>query len=783
MAATAPAPDTTAEDGAVQATPDYTQRVTTLAEQLLREWERAQLRKAPVERRTSTELWRDARKEAASQVRRQIVAEKTKEFGRAVVTNVHAEVASVVHRNRRQLAPWLLAAPFAAVGEVANLATQYGNGQPIGLSALCAASATGASILAWRKKIAQRTPAKFAKKVKAGLGLGCAFTAGMPLVGGAGVWGMWLAALAGTAWLGLGWWREHDVPIPLSPELAGLEVADLADSTGAAGQHEPTVAQRAFAEQLVADWGTYVAGQGTLPGSTLSHPRHIEYGWTFWLHLVRGKQTIEDARTAKTKFAAALNLNANSVSIDHQKNGRDLSTVVLTVITSEVTNTYDGPRIIREGENIYIEIGPYQDGLGAERFHVLAGQLTAAQLAAGERPRGSMNGGFVLGTKGSGKSRLMEAIADGLRELGIVVCYLDPQCGKSSPALMAEADWPLSGVHGIGGAYSNVVDLWKAIKVVNELRSAEGAAAGDQGFQHTRQRPAIMVMIDECHGVFQAENPATGSSFGADFADLDREMRKNGIGLFGASQSITQDTFGTGNKAAVLRDGMCAVNVYLMSYGGKNLGLAPGYDGQPAAALPTNLGYGFNPKGERPHARWQARYTSDFQPWLAAKPKSVLDERAQKRIGDTYLKRFEKFDADLSAAQAWLDALDAHEGDASALPSFGQQSENTPASTPGRGGSVTTLLSPAQRRAQAAGVQTTAAPAPPPEPAEPSEVQQALTETEQRVLDILRTSPQSPTTLAAELAVSPQAAGRHLRNLAAKDQALKLPDGRYEVLD
>lgn len=792
---TATAPDTSAADGAVDTTPGYADRVAALAEKFHKNLVKGERKKRPADRAKDKDLWSEARKAAAAEVRRQMVKETAGRIARNAATTVYAEVKSVAHRNRRQLAPWQLASPYALLGEVMNLIAEYGHGSPIGMALVCAVVTTLVSFVLWRKKITKRTSARFAPKVQAGMSLACIWTALMPLIHGPAEWGMWLAWLASTAWLSLSWWREHDHPIPLPADLADLdvtEVADLPDSTGdTARTSEPTAAQLAFADQLLADWIEFVVGQGTLPGSTLTDPTHIEYGWTFLLHLVRGKQTINDVRAAKAKIAAALNIEEDTISVDRLPASRDQSTVVLTVVTDPVTNTYDGPRIVREGENIYIEIGPYEDGIGAERFHVLAGQLTAAQLAAGEKPRGSMNGGFVLGTKGSGKSRLMEEIADGLRELGIELWYLDPQMGKSSPALMAEADWPLAGMHGTGGSFSNVADLWKAVKAVNRLRSNEGAAAGDQGFQHTRKRPSIMVMIDECHGVFQAENPLTGNSFGADFADEDREMRKNGLALFGASQSITQDTFGTGNKAAVLRDGMCAVNVYVMSYGGKNLGLVPGYDQQPAASLPTNRGYGYSPKGERAHTRWQARYTENFQPWLSANPKATLDERAQKVIGDTYLKRFEKYEADSATAQALLDDIDARDGDASDL--LDQQVKASKDTKPATGGgAVVALMSPAQRRMHAAGVQapatTSTAPAPPtapsgpastaPEPAADQDLA-ALTDTERQVLDIVKDTPHNPTSLGKYLGITSQSAGQHLRNLAAKGWAARMDDGRY----
>ncbi|MBO0874513.1 MAG: hypothetical protein J2P19_14070 [Pseudonocardia sp.] len=770
---TAKTPDATADAGAVDAAAALAKRVDELAEQLHRDLVREQKRKHRSERVSDKELWKQALATATVQARAERVKARVKAAAADTVTSVYADVRAALHRNRRQLVPWQTAAPYALAGETANLLATYGSGSPVGICALCAAAGAGGGVLAWHKKLAKRTPAKFAAKAQAGLALLAGWTAGMPLVSGTGQAGMWLGLVGGSAYMSLSWWRAHDHPIPLPDDLAA--VAEPGPVTGKPVTAEPVTAEQvAFAERVMADWVAYVAGQGTLPGSKLTNPQPVEYGWTWLLHLVRGKQKLDDVRAAKPSIAAALNVDRERLSID---TGPDHTQAQITIITEEVTNAYDGPRVVCDGGDVFIEIGPYEDGLGAERFHVLSGQLNQAQLAAGERPRGSMNGGFALGTKGSGKSRLLEELAVGLRELGIEIWYLDPQRGKSSPALMAEADWPLSGLHGSQrGAYSNVVDLWKAVKALNELRSAEGAAAGDQGFQHTRRRPGVMVKIDECHGVFGAENPETGNSFGEDFADLDREMRKNGIGMVGASQSITQDTFGRGNKAAVLRDGMCAVNVFVMSYGGKNLGLVPGYDGQPAASLPSHRGYGYNPKGERPHVRWQARYTPDFQPWLARYPKATLDARAQKRIGKTYLNRFDKYEADQAAAQAFLDDIDACEGDASGLPGFGQRTDDHQHTA--SGGVVLALLSPYQRRLRAAGMSTG-----------PTEldteldtevaVEGELTGTEQRVLDILRTASQSPTTLASHLGVTPQAAGRHLRNLASKRYAAKLEDGRY----
>ncbi|MFH4333669.1 hypothetical protein WAJ64_22460, partial [Acinetobacter baumannii] len=82
--------------------------------------------------------------------------------------------------------PWKIATPYAAVGEAAYLLAEYGSGSPIGISALCAATTAGASLIAWRKKLQAKTPAKFTERLKASLAMLCGWTTAMPLVHGTG---------------------------------------------------------------------------------------------------------------------------------------------------------------------------------------------------------------------------------------------------------------------------------------------------------------------------------------------------------------------------------------------------------------------------------------------------------------------------------------------------------------------------------------------------------------------------------------------------------------------
>ncbi|MET9260375.1 hypothetical protein [Amycolatopsis sp. NPDC004079] len=788
--------------------PSRADRVNALAETLRTAARARQAKLAPEARTPDAVLWKRCRREAKQKIR----IEDRQAWRRKKAQEVRADLRSLHTRNSAQLTPWLLAAPYAGTGAAANLLAHHGAhaANPMGIAAVAGGVSAIVSYAAWRKKIGAKVPARYQERVRNWMGIGCAWTAAMPLQGtGSGQAGMWLLAVGGTALAAMPWWREHRHPYPLLDE----DDCDLAhDSDDGADRDSPSE-RLELARQIEADWDDYVA-PFTLTGSVLRYRDTVNHGLVFDLHLVRGKQKIDNVRRAKADIVAALDLDAAQFGI---AKGRNEYTLDITVITEEIENPYTGPRIIREGGDVFIEIGPYEDGIGAERFHVLADQLSPAQLAAGEKPRGSMNGGMIVGSKGSGKSRLMEEISDGLDELGVKIWYCDPQEGQSSPALMAEADWPISGLNGVdretGGlrVYGNLIDLWLAVRSAVQLRSTEGAVAGEPGFQHTRERPAIMVVIDECHRAFQAINPLTGNTFGEDFADLDRMMRKNGIAILGGSQSITADTFGRGNKATVLRDGMCSVNVYILAYTAKNVGLVPGYAGQPVDTLPLNRGYGYNPKGARPHTRFQARYTSDFGSFMAQRPKHPLDERLQKRLGPTYTKRFEKAEDDRAVKKALLDAIDAADGDASFLPRFDRAAQPAGAPTAGTGAGGSggsphgghapdpSRMSPAMRRkmakeaaARAASEAEEAVPEADEGESETgvgSEATETETETspegltveEQRAYDSLADEPKNLTDLGKALGVSRQAATKKVARLVAKNQATQLPDGRYTV--
>ncbi len=762
-------------------------RIDMAAQQLVNKLRTAERKRPPAERRSEQQLWQAARAQAAKDERAGRWKQGAKDGARQAGRTTKAEAKSALHRNRQQLAPWLLATPYAALGAGGWAAAEFGSGHPIALSAAVAATALGASIMAWRKWLAKHAPKKFHQRITATLALLSVWTMLMPLIPNAGQGGMWLSMIVATAYMALPWWRENEHPLPL-PTVTAPAAPAAEDHT----PDEQLTAEQQFVQRIVTDYRSYVDTPNLLPGSTIAErAERTMYGFQFQLQLNRGKQTIKTVRTLAEEIGYALNVDPSSIQFDQDpRQGALQTTLVMTIITDPVPNDYDGPAIVYDGGDVYIDLGPHSDGMGHEYFHVLSDQLTAEELAAGQVPRGSMHDGFVLGTRGSGKSRFIELVAAGLRKLGIEIWYLDPQEGKSSPALINEADWPMRGVHGTEGAYSNVVDLWKAMQAACEVREAEGASTGELGFQHTPERPAIMVIIDECHEVFSAKNSETGNAFGDDIADIDRRMRKNGMGVLGGSQSITMNTFGKTNLATVLRDGMCGTNAFILRYGEGNASLVSGYEGQPSGSLP-GMGFGYALQGNRPHIRFQARCPADknFQPHLAAYPKATLDQRVQKRIGPAYTQRFAEADSKVEANQSFLDQLDASD-DGSRVPSVAANPTTakpapttSPASSPagnqpaGEEGAALEdpLLSPAQRRSMPTQQPTAASSSPREDTAPP-------TEAEQKVLDLLAEQPQhTPSSAACALDVSVQAARKHLRRLAEKGHARKDADGAYST--
>jgi DNA-binding CsgD family transcriptional regulator len=161
------------------------------------------------------------------------------------------------------------------------------------------------------------------------------------------------------------------------------------------------------------------------------------------------------------------------------------------------------------------------------------------------------------------------------------------------------------------------------------------------GFTHTRERPAIVVMIDECHMAFGAVDPDTGATFGHAFGNLDRTFRKAGMGLLAASQIYTLDTFG---HDATLRSGLVAGNLLVLRMMEKShASLLPGESIQPDQ-IPSGGGWGYSAGSDavRENIIWRAENNTDPAHWLTAYPRATLDHLSVTLAGPPYLCREEE---------------------------------------------------------------------------------------------------------------------------------------------
>lgn len=703
------------------------QAISAAIESRYRELLREQVRIPDADRRmTDSQCWAEAERE----VHAVINADRRREARAALA----ADLRSAAWKNRHLGYPWKAAVPFALAGEAAAVASETGLVPEYAAVAAAAAAGGVTAGYLWRR-IADM-PIRYLSRFRAGIAAGVALCTAAPAIPWEADWHALLAAagLITVSSASARYWRDNEPAYP----TGDAEIA-LSDA----------------AQDFIDAWDAFVGADGThLPGSALRLIAPTENGFQFEITLVRGKQRQQHVRQRLADIAAALDVDESDISLEQ---GRTKQRVIMTVTTQLPDATYTGPKIVRDGSDVYIELGPYADGQGTALWHVLSGQLsdTAYRKALRENPAavsGSAQGGFILGNKGSGKSRTLENVALGLRELGIPTIFIDPQSGASSPILMEYATWGLRGLDTAEEANGNILDVWRALKEIVDARQDENAVAGFTGFQHTPERPAIAVIAEECHQVFGEENPETGNTFGEDFGELDRIARKLGILFIGASQDPTNRTFG---GSLVLRRGMSDANSLAMRYTGNNAGLViASYDGQPLAELPKNRGYGYLTTGDRPRVKLQNRYIPDLRPFFKALPDPVLDQVSANAAGEVFLNRHERAEQDLAAVRARVEARRA-----------GTYVPKSPASTSEESG-VNVLSFPVgkgRRRST--------------EDEQESPVK--VTPAQQRVLDALSETSLTASQVGGALDISREAASKHLRALKGRNLVGQLEDGRW----
>jgi len=492
-------------------------------------------------------------------------------------------------RLRAHAVPHMRMTAVAAAGTGAQLASMA-TGAP---ATVAAVTTVGGATTVGLVALARRRSRRMTGREVAGW-LAAAGWCGWVAAAGWSLLAALLLAVTGVAGH-LRYWRSRRLPDP--PVETGPAPVDLLDPATM--------------------WADHIGSAGgALPGSSLSGEERIATGRRYRLHLVPGRQTLAQARAEMGRLRSGLRLQeGQDIAIEP---GDDEATGRLTLIERSPVLTSDNPWPggTYDPDSGTVAIGPYVDGDGTARWRL--------------HSPGSLWGGYVAGSIGSGKSRLLESLALGAASAGMVVWWADGQDGTSSPWLSEHADWSAAGVDGIR-------TMLTAARQVKRLRQLGNVRAGWSGWSPDQGRPGLVIMIDECHV------PMSDPECQEIATELAREGRKVGITLVLASQVATLDAFGGKAGADALRSSVCAGQMLVMrSMTRTTRSVLPGVEVDPTT-YPAIAGYGWlvDHTGERRSAPCRSYFLDDHVKVDAGQAVvwSPLEPDAAAAAGADYARR------------------------------------------------------------------------------------------------------------------------------------------------
>lgn len=532
---------------------------------------------------------------------------------------------ATVWRCRRPLLPHLLTGGVIASGFASEAITASGAVSPAGMSGILAGLAVPAAAVT--VKAAKRHRRRLGRRVL----FGAVFAAGWLTLAPFGIGAGDVAALGVVECaVAARWWQHTRLGYPADQQ-----------------PEQPTEVEEKpinKATQIMDDWAEYVgSASGPLPGSVLTLPMPTEHGYAFTAQLARGKQTLQNVVAALPKISSGLEipqklLIAESAPPDPITGDEYPSRCRFQVITrSPITGdvNFTGPR--RDGG--LLALGPWADGSGE------------AQLR--QYTEGSMWSTVVIGGTGIGKSRLVEnAVISATSGGDTVYWYLDPQGGASSPALAEHADW-FATMREAG-------DMLDAAIAILEARGEENAFERRTGFVPSRERPGLLLVVEECHGPFGVKDWTPG------WKKIAREGRKVGVAIMCISQYPGLETFG--NSEAMRLNIMAGNAVVLHTTSTSTHGLMAGISVDPNT-LPDTPGYAYMQGSEHTGTRTAPFRNRNTAPggdadiaarWLAAQPQPALDTLSQTATlaaGTAYRDRRTSTDTGRTASAARVEAL------------------------------------------------------------------------------------------------------------------------------
>ena len=418
-------------------------------------------------------------------------------------------------------------------------------------------------------------------------------------------WETTAALLVGGWSLGLRHWRDRRIPNrpPIVPET-------VAEKRTAAVV--PVVVQR---------WNERIgSGSGVLSGAELVDREDAPGGEKYTVQLVAGRQTVSDLINALPKIASGLRCSFADLVVETIPG--DDSMVKLAIMPASPLKTataFAGPYVTAPG---LIGLGPWGDGSGLATWRLYSPN--------------SMWGGVIIGGTGSGKSELINLIMVSAMSRGdTAIVYIDGQDGNSSPEMLRGAHWPVTR--------DNALAALVALHQIVTWRSRENAVNGHRGFSPSPERPGILVVVDECHEIFEKDPFCKALA-----EDISRIGRKVGVAILAASQYAGAKTFG---NSTVLRDRLMEGNAVCLRTASKaEKNFFPGLELNPVL-LPANLpGYGYlvDVTGGGSLAPFRGAFLENVLTWIDRYEQVAFDTVAATVAGEVYLKRHEQVATDVS---------------------------------------------------------------------------------------------------------------------------------------
>lgn len=424
------------------------------------------------------------------------------------------------------------------------------------------------------------------------------------------------AALVAEFVLGARWWKHQRHPAPTVPDGSEQDVP--------------------ITDELVAlfprRWAEYLGCEnGVLAGTSLSFDQRFDHGIQYTVALVGGKHDLHGVENLIGKIATGLQHPAARLIVEAHalENPALLSLTVVT--TSPITEAvfFTEMPTVRKG---FLPVGPYGDGRGDACYRLYKGRR--------------MLNGFVAGSTDSGKSRFLEQIGlITMHTTPTYVIHVDGMNGASCPALWANA-------HERYGS-RDVEVILDRLAGMQAYREQQLQTTG--AFRASPAYPGVLVIVDEFHRLL------TTKDHQARWGALAREFNKCGMGILGADQDATLETWGKG----VLRGSLQAGNTIGFRIKERAAGrIVDGGSGFNLYDLPKRSGTGYvfdsDEAGARQaqfRSRWLPDYDDAFpededtgvrssvrqvpgeitliEEWFAAAPRVTLDPGTDRAGGHT----------------------------------------------------------------------------------------------------------------------------------------------------